>query len=109
MRGRCQPRQWKQDQLEVKVNTIELLPEVKDQLLQKITIIAPLSSVDSTLIEDLSALLEGNEGPTELHFYVQDEDGQMYVNLMARKRHITIHKELISYINEHSTLAYKIN
>jgi DNA polymerase-3 subunit alpha len=109
MKGRCQPRQWKQDQLEVKVNSIELLPDVKDSLIQKITVVVPLSHLDEELIEDFSALLDGNTGPTELHFYIQDEDGQLYVNLAARKRKITVRKELISYIKERSSLSYKIN
>jgi DNA polymerase-3 subunit alpha len=109
MRGRCQPRQWKADQLEVKVTSIELLPDVKDSLIQKITIVVPLSHLDEELIEDFSALLEGNTGQAELHFYIQDEDGQMYVNMAARKRRITVHKELISYIKERNYLTYKIN
>jgi DNA polymerase-3 subunit alpha len=109
IKARVQPRQWKADQLDVKVTSIELLPEVKDQLLQKITLILPLGQLDEALIGDLDALLEGNTGPTELAFYIQDEDGQMYVNLAARKRRITVTKALISYIKERSFLSYKIN
>jgi DNA polymerase-3 subunit alpha len=109
MRGRCQGRQWKPDQLEVKVNSIELLPDVKDSLIQKFTVIVPLGHIDEEFIDDFNALLDGNTGQAELHFLVQDEDGQMYVNLRSRKRRITVKKELISYIKERTYLSYKIN
>ena len=31
MHGKCQPRQWKPDEWEVKINTIEILPDLKDR------------------------------------------------------------------------------
>jgi DNA polymerase-3 subunit alpha len=109
MHGRCQPRQWKQDQLEVKVTNIELLPDVKDDLIQKITLIIPLAQLNEEMIEDLSAVLEGNTGKAELHFFMQDEDGQMHCSLAARKRRITVDKKLISYIKSQTNISYKIN
>jgi DNA polymerase-3 subunit alpha len=69
----------------------------------------PLGHIDEEFIDDFNALLEGNTGQAELHFLVQDEDGQMYVNLRSRKRRITVKKELISYIKERTYLSYKIN
>ena len=46
MHGKCQPRQWKQEEWEVKINNIELLSEVKDRLIEKLTVTAPLSAVN---------------------------------------------------------------
>lgn len=36
MRGKCQPKQWRQEEWEVKISTIELLPEVKERLLRNL-------------------------------------------------------------------------
>ena len=49
MHGKCQPRQWKQDEWEVKINTIELLPEVKDRVIERLPVTAPLSAVDDEM------------------------------------------------------------
>ena len=35
MKGKCQPKQWRQDEYEVKINNIELLPEIKDKISKK--------------------------------------------------------------------------
>lgn len=34
MKGKCQPKQWKQEEWEVKINSIELLPEVKERVVE---------------------------------------------------------------------------
>ena len=53
MHGKCQPRQWKPDEWEVKINTIELLPDVKDRVIEKLTVTAPLSAINDELIMEL--------------------------------------------------------
>ena len=57
MHGKCQPRQWKPDEWEVKINTIELLPDVKDRVIEKLTVTAPLSAINDELIMELSSLI----------------------------------------------------
>ena len=109
MHAKCQPRQWKPDEWEVKVGAIELLPEVKDRLIQKLTVSLPLTAVDDEFIAEMSALVKKSPGNTELAFYVQDEDGQMYVSLLSRTQKITVRKEMVNYLKSQPWLAYKIN
>ena len=109
MKGKCQPKQWRKDEYEVKINSIDLLPEVKDKLIEKLTITAPLSAVDETMIEELSALLNAHPGNAELCFNIKDEEGQMHVGLMSRTLKIDAHKEIMTYLEEHPLLSSKIN
>ena len=109
MRGKCQPRQWKPDEWEVKINTIDLLPEVKDDLIRKLTVTAPLSSIDDELIAELSALLRHSPGNAELAFRIMDEDGQMKVNLLSHSVKISIRKNLINFLKSQPLLDYQIN
>ncbi len=109
MKGKCQPRQWKPEELEVKIGTIELLPEVKDRLIEKLTITAPLSAVNEEMIAEISSLVSQYPGPAELAFYVRDEDGQMYVSLHSRTIKISVKKEIINYLKSQPMLDYKIN
>ena len=109
MRGKCQPRQWKQEEWEVKINTIELLPEVKDNLIEKLTIKVPLSAVNEEMITEISSLAKSNPGKTKLYFYVRDEDGQMYVNLFSRSVEIAVQKDFVNYLKSQPVLDYKIN
>ena len=109
MKGKCQPKQWKQEEWEVKINSIELLPEVKEKVVEKLTVTAPLSAIDDQLIMEFSSLVKDSPGNAELHFLVRDEDGQMYVNLMSRTMKISVQKELVNYLKNQPLLDYKIN
>ena len=109
MHGKCQPRQWKQEEWEVKINNIELLSEVKDRLIDKLTVTAPLSAVNDEMIMELSSLVKENPGNAELYFYIRDEDGQMYVNLMSRTMKISVRKDIVNYLKSQPLLDYKIN
>ena len=109
MHGKCQPKQWKPDEWEVKINTIELLPEVKDRLIEKITVTVPLSAINDEMIMELGTMVKTRPGNTELFFLVRDEDGQMYVNLMSRTLKISVHKDLVNYLKSQPLLDYKIN
>ena len=109
MRGKCQPKQWRQEEWEVKISTIELLPEVKEKIIEKLTVSAPLSALDEELITEFSALIKAHPGNAELYFHVMDEDGQMYVNLMSRTMKISVQKEIMTYLKSQPQLSYKIN
>ena len=109
MHGKCQPRQWKQDEWEIKINNIELLPEVKDRLIEKLTVTAPLSAINDEMIMEFSSLVKENPGNAELFFYIRDEDGQMHVNLMSRTLKISVRKDIINYLKSQPLLDYKIN
>lgn len=109
MHGKCQPRQWKQDEWEVKINTIELLPEVKDRVIEKLTVTAPLSAVDDEMIMEFSSLVKAHPGNAELCFLIRDEDGRMHVSLSSRTLKISVQKDLVNYLKSQPLLEYKIN
>ena len=108
MKGKCQPKQWKQNELEVKVNSIELLPDVKDEVIEKLTVSAPLNEISDEFIEEFSSLVKANPGNVALHFYVKDEEGQ-HVTLTSRDLKISLHKDIIAYLKAQTMLSYKIN
>jgi DNA polymerase-3 subunit alpha len=89
MKGKCQPKQWRQDEYEVKVNTIELLPDVKESVIEKLTINAPLTEINDELIEELSSLVKSHPGNVELNFHIQDDEGQQ-INLTAKTLKINV-------------------
>ncbi|MGL5956993.1 MAG: DNA polymerase III subunit alpha [Phocaeicola sp.] len=109
IRAKCQPKQWRQDEWEVKIGRIELLPEVKDKLVEKVTITTSLSAIDEQMIAELVALCKEHPGEAELYINVLDDDGQMYVNLTSRTLKISVQKEMMWYLKGNTNLTYKIN
>ena len=109
IKAKCQPRQWKPDELDLKVTGIELLPDVKDEKIEKITIAAPLDDLNEELINELATIIKSNPGNAELYFKVKDGDGQMSVNMMSRSMKISVRKDLITFLKMRPELNYKIN
>ena len=108
MKGKCQPKQWRQNELEIKINSIELLPEVKEEVIEQLTVSAPLSAIDDEFIEEFSTLAKAHPGNVLLKFYVKDGEGK-HVSLVARNVKISLHKDIIAYLKSQSVLSYKIN
>jgi DNA polymerase III, alpha subunit (EC 2.7.7.7) len=109
IKGRCQPRQWKQDELDIKITSMELLPDVKDTLIEKMTIFIPLKALDQQVVTELSILSNESPGKTELFFKIFDEESNYSVEFMARSTKLSVGKKIVNYINEHPELEYHIN
>ncbi len=107
--AKVQPKQWRQDELEVKINKIELLPDVKDKLIERITISTTLDALDETILTEMSTLVNGHPGNAELHFHIKDIESQMQANLMSKTIKITVGKELIQYLKNNPALEFSIN
>ena len=108
MKGKCQPKKFRQDEYEVKINTIELLPDVKEEVIEQLTVSAPLSEINDEFIEEFSSLVKANPGNVTLNFYVKDEEGQ-YLSLTSRDCKISLQKNIVAYLKSQSMLSYKIN
>ncbi|MDR0896003.1 MAG: DNA polymerase III subunit alpha [Prevotellaceae bacterium] len=110
IRARCQPRQYNPNELELKIASIDLLPDVKEKLIHKITIQIPLELLDSTLITELSTLTREHPGNSELYFRIVDShDSSMNVDFISRPVKLSVGQPLISYLTEHSELQFHIN
>ncbi|GAE85833.1 DNA polymerase III [Bacteroides reticulotermitis JCM 10512] len=111
IKARCQPKQWNPNELDFKVTSIELLPDVKEELVQKITIMIPLSVLNKELVTDLALLTKSHPGSTELYFKVTDDsdNNHMSVDLISRPIKLSIGRELITYLKERPELAFHIN
>lgn len=109
VKGKIQGRRFNENQLELKINSIQLLPDVKDRVIEKITITLPLHELNAQMVDELSTLTKNNEGNTLLYFEVVDGERNMKVQLFARGFKINIRKELIDYLEENENIFFKIN
>jgi DNA polymerase-3 subunit alpha len=109
IKGRCQPRQWKPDELDIKITSMELLPDVKETLIEKMTIFIPLKALDQQVVTELSILSNESPGKTELFFKIFDDESNYSVEFMARSTKLSVGKKIVNYINEHPELEYHIN
>jgi len=109
IKGRVQQRRFNETQYELKINSIQLLPDVKDHVIEKITITLPLHEMNSQMLEELSVLTKTNTGNTLLYFEIVDGERNMKIEMFARGLKINIKKELIDYLEENENIIFKIN
>ena len=107
--ARIQPKRFKQEELEVKVTSINLLSEVKEKLVSKITLQLPISELDDRMVSELSALMKNNSGHSLLYFHIIGESPGMNVQLFSRPSRIRVDKYLIDNLKNNLKIEFKIN
>jgi len=107
--AKVQSKQWKQEELEVKINKIELLPDVKDKLIERITISVQLDAINDTMLAELSTLIKDNPGNAELQFHIKDQENLMQVNMQSKNVKVQVGKRLINYLKSNAALEFSIN
>jgi len=107
--ARVQPRRYNPNKLEIAVGKIDFLNDVKDSLIESITIQLPLNTLNEDLVATFEEFCENNTGNASIYFYILDPEGQQHVKLHSRNRHITVNKQLIDFINSNPDLSYSIN
>ena len=111
LKGKVTKRKWgkSDDDLEFKVNSIELLGDIKDKLARNITINISLSDVTEELIEELTNLLDENKGSCRVKFNVYDAINKIDINLPSRSKNIELTNDLIHALDTLETVKYSLN
>ena len=108
--GKFQPRRFKENEFDFRIGKIELLTEVKDKLLESLTIIMPLTSINKTLVNTINSIIPSdNNSRCKLYFEVINPLNSQSIKLYSRSKSITINKDLVSKLEEMEDLSYKIN
>jgi DNA polymerase-3 subunit alpha len=107
--ARVQAKRYREDELEVKIVSINLLSEIKDKLVTKITLQIPLSELDDTAVAELSALVKNNSGNALLYFQIIGEESHMNIQLFSRPARIQVNKHFIDYLRDNLSIDFRIN
>ncbi len=104
-----QPKKWRQEEFELKVNQVELLTDIKDNLIHSLTITIPLLSLSKSTVVELSALLTDAPGTITVQFVIIDSEQQANINMNAPQIKTSITKDLMSFFDNNPELTYRIN
>lgn len=109
IRATCQERAWGKRDPEIKISSIQLLPDVKDELIEKLTIYMPLEELDTALIEELSTIIKKSPGKAELFFKIRDTESNVDLTFFSSPIRLAVDKELLRFLGETPTLSFTIN
>jgi DNA polymerase III subunit alpha len=109
IKGRVQKRRFKEEEIEFKIKTINLLSSVKDELIKSVTIKIDPANISPEMINELKTFVNENKGETELKFMFLDPDDKISLPMFSRTLRIRLNNELISYLEDHPGIEFKVN
>lgn len=108
--GNVQRNLWRKDnnELEFKIKKIMLLSSVKDELVQKLQIKIPLDYISDEFVEELIQKLNEHKGKTNINLQIIDRSEGLSIGMFSRNTSVNLNEKLLSYLNLHPELEYKI-
>ena len=107
--AKLRPRYQNSELLELKIQNIEFLPNVKEKAIDRITISMVTDMLNDEIVADLNEIIGSSPGNTKLFFQLHDSKGEKHVLLLSKGRGVDVRHTLIDYIDKHDMLDYKIN
>lgn len=93
---------------EVRITSISPLSEVR-QKFKDIVLTVPASEVDENLIKDIETVCQKHPGTLKVKVLVQNPVEGLQVELTSGKYKIELSNELVTYLEGHTNISYKLN
>jgi DNA polymerase-3 subunit alpha len=100
IRGKFQPRQYKETILDFKISSIQPMTDIKDSLVKKLTLTLPLHDLDDKLIAELSSIIKNNPGGCSLYFRIEDMENHLSISLFTENQKFTFNKEIVRILKD---------
>ena len=105
----CQQNRYMPERIDLVINSIELLQDVKDTAISSIRLTMPLTELDKEFVSDLDTLTQV-PGNAALKFELAELDStDSKVNLTSASRKITVTTELMNYLKGRESIKISFN
>jgi DNA polymerase-3 subunit alpha len=102
------PRKWNENELEFKIQDIDLLNEIREKYLDGIELFVDIDDLTDNFISRIYELAEKNPGKGSLLFNISDNKENLRVDMFSRKVRLEISNDLISEIEEIPGMEFKV-
>ena len=107
--GKMQARFYNSEQKELKVTNVQLLQDVKEKAIDRITISLTTDLLNDQIVTELGELIQQHPGATKLFFQLHDSTGKNNVLLRSTGTTVDVKRSLLLYIEQNEGLDYRIN
>lgn len=108
VRAKSEPGQWDATRFNLNIRSVEMLSDVKDSLITKVTLSIPLDKLTEEMVQDLQELTKNNLGNAQLSFYIKQNE-QINANFTARNILINLSRSIVDYVEQHKEIEMKVN
>lgn len=108
VRAKSEPGQWDATRFNLNIRSVEMLSDMKDSLITKVTLSIPLDKLTEEMVQDLQELTKNNPGNAQLSFYIKQNE-QINANFTARNILINLSRSIVDYVEQHKEIEMKVN
>ncbi|MCX6180706.1 MAG: DNA polymerase III subunit alpha [Bacteroidetes bacterium] len=109
LKTKVQPRKFNQDEMELKVNNIELLSDLREKLVKSITLKLDIKNLTEKYLEDLSLLFDKHPGTCRVKLNVVDPIEKISVEMPSRTKKVNLNNDFITDVKNKFDMDLKIN
>ena len=107
--AKCQPRYRNNpDMLELKVQKIEQLYDVKQNRLERFTISMDATALDDAFVSELATVIEEHIGNTQLYIQLRTPDNTVLM-LRSKNGGVNVDRTLIDFVSSNEKMEFHIN
>ena len=109
LKGKIQSKWRQEDQFELKVSSIQLLPEIREKLCKRVKVFVPLAKLNYDTIDRLEEAIQQSPGSCTLTVELVDEDERLGVELLARNLRISPSNTFFDLVKQLEGLRYSLH
>jgi DNA polymerase-3 subunit alpha len=106
---RCapQPRYGENSEWELKIRSIALLSNIKDDFVKKVSLKLPVEMISTELRAELVAVLKEHTGRVSLNIKIVDKESGVAVDFLSRTHFIAMNPDFVAFL-ERKGIAYEL-
>ena len=93
--------------LDLRIGNIQYMQSLKEEAIERLTIVINSDTVDSQMVSDLVAAIDACPGKTSLYVQIHDTDGTVLLRSKAKK--VEVKHQLLQLVEENKGMNYFIN
>ncbi len=109
VKAKIQERYGQPGSLEVKIQKIELLENVKENIFSTMKLKLDVNAVTEDLITNIEKIFNASQGKCSVEFFVEDAIENLSVKLFSKSKKIAISTELMNELDKIGSLTYELN
>jgi DNA polymerase-3 subunit alpha len=109
VKAKVQDRFNQPNSLEIKIQKIELLENVKENIFSTMKLKIDINSINEELINNIETVLKSSQGKCNVEVYVEDLAENINVKLFSKSQKIAITTELMMELDKIGSLTYELN
>lgn len=108
VKAKIQERYGQPGSLEIKVQKIELLENVKENIFSTMKLKLDVNAIDDELISNIESIFNTSQGKCSVEFFVEDPAENMSVKLFSKSQKIAVSTELMNELDKMGSLTYEL-